>query len=199
MVWALAVLGLTTTAAQAEIYKWTDESGQTHYSSTPPPEQKKQAQKLELNTRVPGGGAMPPSEKDGKLLCGSLILPADRLDPMTNIAMYREAIAIWQKYIDENYGKSDEATLQGIKDRRCAIAYANDKLRALSDVEQDLQNSYQRVTDELEELQEQVAQCSEEGEMTPAQCKQQHQSRIKELETMKKRLEGPSKVVRPAE
>jgi hypothetical protein len=33
----LVLLGLSITPLQAEVYKWQDDSGETHYSQTPPP------------------------------------------------------------------------------------------------------------------------------------------------------------------
>ncbi len=205
MAMAVALLMmLITQPSQADFYKWTDESGQVHYSQQPPPDgQKHQTEKLRVDTRTPPPLAEPPTEKDGVKYCGSLILPAKKLNAVTNIAMYRQAIAIWQKYLDENKAKSDAETRQGIADRRCAIAYANRELQALSEVEQGLNTNYERVTSELEELQQQVAQCDErQGEdeaFSVAECKRPHQPRIKELEKMLRGMVRPEPVVQPAE
>jgi hypothetical protein len=178
--------------SQAEFYKWTDESGQVHYTQTPPPEQ--QAEKITVDTGTAAPVAMTPTEKEGVKVCGSLILPARRLDPVTSVAMYRQAIALWQKYIDENGKKSDEASQQGVTDRRCAIAYANRELQALSEVEQGINTNYQDARDELDDLQQQVAAC-DEAEGSVAACKQQHQSRIQQLNKMLRTLEQRKKMI----
>jgi len=38
---ALALLSLAAWAAQGQVYKWVDEKGVTHYSESPPPDNKK--------------------------------------------------------------------------------------------------------------------------------------------------------------
>ena len=146
------LLMLVAQPSQAEFYKWTDESGQVHYTQTPPPEQS--AEKIRIDTHTPTSSAIPPTKRGEVKSCGSITLPAKRLDPMTNIVMFRQAIAIWQKYLDENSAKSDAASRQGVTDRRCAIEYANKELQALNGVEQDINTNYERVRDELEALQE---------------------------------------------
>ncbi len=184
--------------AQAQFYKWTDESGQVHYTQSPPPAQ--QAEKIQLKTGTSNKkpAVAPPTEKDGVLVCGSLILPKKRLDPVTNIAMFKQARAIWQKYIDENSEKDDEASRQGVSDRRCAIGYAEQELRALSEVEQDINTNYERVTEELEELRQSVKACEDpdtrDEELSVAACKQQYQPRIQQLEIMQRRMVAPEKM-----
>ena len=192
---SLALL-LSASPSQAEFYKWTDESGQIHYTQTPPPEQ--QAEKIEVKTGRATTTAAPPTEKDGVLVCGSLTLPKKRLDAVTNIAMFKQARAIWQKYIDENDKKSDEASLQGVTDRRCAIGYANKELQALSDVEQDMNINYQRIREELEELRQSVKACEDpdtrdEG-LSMAACKQQHRPRMQQLKKMQRGMVVPERM-----
>jgi len=46
----LFILVLISGTAQAKIYKWTDENGQTHYTATPPP--KKKAENIEIKGRA---------------------------------------------------------------------------------------------------------------------------------------------------
>jgi hypothetical protein len=191
-------------SAQAQIYKWSDESGQIHYSQSPPPNgDGLQVEKISVDSRTPSPSTLPPVNEEGVRHCGSLALPANRPDPVTNIAMFKQAIEVWQKFIDENLDKSDKAALKAIEERRCAIAYARQQLQALSGVEQDIEANYQRVSDELEELQQQVAECDEQAAedeaFSAAQCKQQYQPRIEQLETMLHRLEGPRKAIQPAQ
>ena len=42
---------LQSTAESAEVYRWTDENGQVHFSQRPPP---REAQRLQLPARAPG-------------------------------------------------------------------------------------------------------------------------------------------------
>ena len=184
--------------SMAEFYKWTDESGQVHYTQTAPPEQ--QAEKVKVNTTTPASsqGGLSPTEKEGVNTCGTLILPARRLDPVTSVAMYRQAIALWQKYIEENGSKSDDISQQGVSERRCAIAYANKELQALSEVEQGINANYQDARDELDDLQQQVAAC-DEGDGPVAACKQQFQARIQQLEKMLRTLGETKKMIEPKE
>lgn len=179
---------------KAEFYKWTDESGQVHYTQNPPPEQ--QAEKITVDTGTAAPVAMTPTEKEGVKVCGSLILPSRRLDPVTSVSTYRQAIALWQKYIEDNGSKSDEASLQGVSERHCAIAYANRELEALSEVEQGINTNYQDARDELDDLQQQVTECDEAGGSVEA-CKQQHQSRIEQLNKMLRTLEQRKKMIEP--
>ncbi|MEI2783295.1 MAG: VWA domain-containing protein [Candidatus Competibacter sp.] len=43
----LAALGLLASASAADLYKWTDEKGQVHYTSSPPPETAKKPQQID--------------------------------------------------------------------------------------------------------------------------------------------------------
>ncbi|MEN8171144.1 MAG: DUF4124 domain-containing protein [Pseudomonadota bacterium] len=198
------LLLLTAFPSLADYYKWVDESGQVHYTQKPPPDpQKHQIEKITVDTHTPAPTALPPADKGGVRHCGSITLPAKRPDSVTSIAMFRQAIAIWQKYLDENAGKSDEAIQQGIKDRTCAIAYANSELQALSEVEQGLESNYQSVSGELEELQQRVKECDDpdraDEEFSAAECKRQHQPRIAQLQKILRSLEGTRKVLKPEE
>ncbi len=192
-------LGLMLAAgpSQAEFYKWTDESGQVHYTQTPPPKQ--QAEKIKVDTGTPTSAVIPLEEKrDGPKVCGTLTLPQKRLDAVTNIAMYRNAIGIWQKYIDDNEKKSDEASLQGVADRHCAIEYANRELQALSEVEQGMNTNYESIRGELEELRQSVTACEDpdarDEELSMEACKRQYQPRIHQLEKMQRGMVAPEKM-----
>lgn len=182
--------------SMAEFYKWTDESGQVHYTQTAPPEQ--QAEKVKVNTTTPASsqGGLSPTAKEGVNTCGTLILPARRLDPVTSVAMYRQAIALWQKYIEENGSKSDDISQQGVSERRCAIAHANKELQALSEVEQGINTNYQDARDELDDLQQQVTEC-DEADGPVAACKEQYQVRIQQLNKMLRTLEQRKKMIEP--
>lgn len=46
----LAIALLTAAAVQAGVYKWTDESGKTHYTDSPPPGRKAQEVKLQVKS-----------------------------------------------------------------------------------------------------------------------------------------------------
>jgi hypothetical protein len=191
---------VATLPAQAEVYKWTDESGAVHYSQTPPPDPQTQpSQIMKIDTRTPESGTTPPVATEGVKSCGSITLPTNRLDPVTNIVMFRQAIAVWQKYLDENAANSDAAILKGMTDRRCAIAYANKELQALSEVEQGMTANYERVANELAALRRQVDECDlpdrEEGEPSAVECKQQYQPRMTQLKEMLRKLEGPKKML----
>jgi hypothetical protein len=84
-------------------------------------------------------------------------------------------------------------------DRRCAIAYANKELRALGEMEQGISANYERVRDELAELQRKIEECDlpdrGEGEFSAAECRQQHQPRMTQLKEMLRKLEGPKKML----
>lgn len=54
----LALLGVTADAA-AEVYKWVDAEGRTHYSATPPPGTA--AQPVEIRTAPPAPPSAPPA------------------------------------------------------------------------------------------------------------------------------------------
>jgi hypothetical protein len=185
---------------QAEIYKWVDETGGVHYSQTPPPEPPKRGTETIRITPHPASAATAPSEAKS---CGSITLPARRSDPITSLAMYRQAIAVWQKYIDENLTSSDAALQKGVADRRCAIAAANSELQALSGVEQSLNSNYEQVRSEMEELQQRIRECDEpewaDDELSATACKQQYQARLTQLETMRRVLEGSKKMLQPTE
>jgi hypothetical protein len=51
---AALILSLAALPAQAEVYKWVDANGQTHYSNAPPPEVKDKAQPVEGRISVMG-------------------------------------------------------------------------------------------------------------------------------------------------
>lgn len=48
---ALLSLGIAALAANAQVYKWVDEKGRTHYSETPPPDSKS-AKKVDTGPSV---------------------------------------------------------------------------------------------------------------------------------------------------
>jgi hypothetical protein len=194
------LLMVTALSAQVDVYKWTNERGDVHYSQGPPADPQTQPSvKMKLDARVPTPDATPPVAQEGIKSCGSITLPANRLDPVTNIVMFRQAIAVWQKYLDENAANSDAAIQKGMTDRRCAIAYANKELQVLSEVEQGMTANYERVRNELAELQQQIDECDlpdrEEGEPIAAECKQQYQPRMTQLKEMLRKLEGPKKML----
>jgi hypothetical protein len=184
--------------AQAEIYKWVDEGGQVNYSQNPPPDPKKQ--ETETIRLAPAPVSAPaPATPEGARSCGFITLPGKMLDPVSNIALWRQAIAVWQKYIDEKAADGDDAVKRGIADRRCAIAHAKGELQALSQTEQNLNNNYERVRDELAELEQRLAQCGEpqeeDEERSTAVCQAEHQPRITQLKTMLRVLEGQKKMI----
>ena len=51
---AALILALAALPAQAEVFKWVDANGQTHYSNTPPPEVKDKALPVEGRISVMG-------------------------------------------------------------------------------------------------------------------------------------------------
>ncbi len=51
--------------AAADMYKWVDDKGVTHYSETPPPEGTK-SKKLDLPTATPSGDTRPETAQDWK-------------------------------------------------------------------------------------------------------------------------------------
>ena len=66
---ALAIAGIALSrAADAQtVYKWVDEKGRTHYSESPPPEQKGKAKAVKIDTTPLGGPDAPkPVEKSWK-------------------------------------------------------------------------------------------------------------------------------------
>ena len=56
---ALLLLLLTASAAHAQMYKWKDEKGVTHFTETPPPATAKKAEVKNYNTAGAGGAALP--------------------------------------------------------------------------------------------------------------------------------------------
>ncbi len=48
---------LSLPASAGQVYKWTDENGQTHYSENPPPSSAKQSSTLQVKTKLPEGTA----------------------------------------------------------------------------------------------------------------------------------------------
>lgn len=200
---SLALLLLSALPVQAEIYKWVDEKGQVNYTQTPPPDRKKHDIETISITPSPVAAPTVPDAPAAAQSCGSITLPARRLDPVANLLMYRQARAIWQKYIDENLSSSDAAIQKGVADRRCAIAAANSELQALSSVEQRLNSNYEQVRAELEALQQNIKACDEpdraDEELSAAACRQQYQERQTQLETMLHALEGPKKMLEQGE
>jgi len=45
-------LALSVTSTQAKIYKWTDANGSTHYSATPPKQQKKKTEVKDIEDEI---------------------------------------------------------------------------------------------------------------------------------------------------
>ena len=60
----LAGIALTVLCggASAQMYRWVDKDGRTHYTQTPPPPDAKDAQKKSLRPSAGGSGAMPYGE-----------------------------------------------------------------------------------------------------------------------------------------
>lgn len=56
---ALLLLLLTASAAHAQMYKWKDDKGVTHFTETPPPTASKKAEVKNYNTAGAGGVALP--------------------------------------------------------------------------------------------------------------------------------------------
>ncbi|WP_426339379.1 DUF4124 domain-containing protein [Pseudoduganella sp. S-14] len=56
---ALLLLLLTASAAHAQMYKWKDEKGVTHFTETPPPATAKKAEVKNYNTAGAGGAELP--------------------------------------------------------------------------------------------------------------------------------------------
>ncbi|KQV54102.1 MULTISPECIES: glutaredoxin family protein [unclassified Duganella] len=56
---ALLLLLLTASAAHAQMYKWKDEKGVTHFTATPPPATAQKAEVKNYNTAGAGGVALP--------------------------------------------------------------------------------------------------------------------------------------------
>jgi len=66
MRYATLVLCLLAASAAAEMYKWTDENGKTHYSDQPPPSQIKNSETIKTNKPAHGNpAAAPPPEAAG--------------------------------------------------------------------------------------------------------------------------------------
>lgn len=55
---------LLSLPAAAEIYKWTDESGATHYTETPPPSSAKSQGTVKVRTKLPDGAAEAQAARD---------------------------------------------------------------------------------------------------------------------------------------
>lgn len=74
----VAALGCTIAPASAQVYKWVDERGVTHYSERPPPNAKaKPAKKLDITLR---GNDLPASEQECRTIrCQYERLRRDRL------------------------------------------------------------------------------------------------------------------------
>ena len=190
---ALAVLSATT-AAQAEFYKWTDADGQVHYSETPPPDQ--QAEEIQVNTKTATPAPEQAQEQGGTKVCGSLTLPKERPDPLTNIAMYRHAIKVWQSFIKENMDSTDEASRKAVADRRCAIEYAEQQLQGLADAERGVEENLEEAAERLEESREGLKECEELEAEEVGSCRKEHQGRIKQLEKVLRSLESQQETLK---
>lgn len=57
---ALLLMLLTASVAQAQMYKWKDDKGVTHFTDTPPPASAKKAELKNYNTAGSGGVELPP-------------------------------------------------------------------------------------------------------------------------------------------
>ncbi|WP_299881553.1 DUF4124 domain-containing protein [uncultured Cocleimonas sp.] len=63
----MLILGLTiSTSGFAKVYKWTDADGKTHYTSTPPPAQKKVLSNEEFKVRKTPKSSLRPSSSFAK-------------------------------------------------------------------------------------------------------------------------------------
>ena len=199
-----ALMLLVAMSAQGEVYKWVDESGQVHYSQTPPPKGG-QVERLDLKTKTPTSepSTQAAGQESAMPDCGSITLPRKMASPVARIAQLKEAVAVWQKYLDENSDSTDKAVQQRMEDRRCAIDYAKGELQSLSEVAEKLEENYQRVSEELEELQAQLEACNEpqreEGGPSVAECRSQYNERISALKKMKRTLEASNKSLKQGE
>lgn len=51
----LAISGISLHATAAQVYKWTDSEGVTHYSENPPPSNAQESSTIKVKTRLPEG------------------------------------------------------------------------------------------------------------------------------------------------
>ncbi len=194
-------LMVTGGSAQAEYYKWTDAEGQVHYTQKPPEEiSREQVELLEVKTHVQSAQESEPGAEAPAVECGALVLPKLLPNPVERIVQLRQTLSVWQKYLDEHSGSSNEGVVKKIEEVRCGIDYANRELQALSEVEGNLQSNFEDATKELETLQQQVKGCDqlqEEGdEIAAAECRGEHRSRIIQLEKMLRTLDNSKRMLR---
>lgn len=198
---ALFVALLWGVPVQAGVYKWVDAEGQVHYSQQPP---EQEAQRLEV-LRVEGGskGQVTPQTTQAKMECGRVTPPQQVLDPVANILRWRQATTIWQQAIDENKERDDAEARQLISELNCAINHAKRELAVLEAEQEGINENHEKVTKELEELQQSIAACDDperDEDAPPAEeCRRQYQQRLEELQTMKKQLDGRKKMLEQGE
>jgi hypothetical protein len=84
---------ITISSAHAEIYKWVDKDGQTHYSETPPAEQLNNAENIEEAINLAKGKSSPLAEQNEK----SASTSDDDTHPQNNYCQkQREALEVLQ-------------------------------------------------------------------------------------------------------
>lgn len=206
------VASILATGAQAQpgYYKWTDKDGQVHYSQNPPPERKQgEVERITIKINKQSQSTEPQAshdeQKSTRILpdCGSITFPKQMLNPVDRIAQLKADMALWQKYVDENSASTDKKIQQRIKDFRCAIDYSKGELETLSNIEETIEDNYQQVRDELEEIHQKVEACNDPQQRdegtTATQCSQQYSKRISELEKMKRSLEASNKTLNQGE
>lgn len=181
------VLLLMATGAQAAFYKWHDEEGQVHYSHLPPQGGRGLSVEV-IDTRALHGLRMRAHQEGGVAYCGSYALPESGTDAMGAIFRLRRAIDRWHGEIEASVSRIDSEGQRRAMELRCAIDYANAELLRLGEVEQQVVEDYQGISEELGKLRQELTQCLASA-ADKADCRSQYRPRIEELETVHRVLE----------
>ena len=113
---------LAGAASAAEIYKWTDEKGRTHYSDRPPPanievERRDLPQEANSAPEV----AQAPTQPDAAQLCAQARLNLRSLQENTNVAMDLDGDGT-PETLDEDARQAQVRIAARTVEQRCAAA-----------------------------------------------------------------------------
>lgn len=186
LVMLTAVLQLVAMPAEAAFYKWHDAEGQVHYSHLRPQGGATLAVEV-FDAGKLRGVRMRPHSEDGVYYCGTFALPQSNSDAMGAIFRLRQSIDRWQSEIERASTSIESEEQRRAVELRCAIDYAHQELQRLEEIEEVAVEELQAINAKREALQQELQQCRAAG--AGNDCYSRYQSRIEQLEAIRRVLE----------
>ncbi len=162
---------LAIPTAKAQVYKWVDANGQTHFTQKPPPENQAQAEAAVVKVQEQSSKVY---TKNGKSFCGDIELPSHE-DPLYLLAEIRSRKESWEQQIvrkQQNLKRQLEVgrrsgghlrsgasrhrekmdnILASIDDLKCTSRWARDKEIELEPNYQQFKKDYQAAQDSFDQ------------------------------------------------